>query len=135
MAMSSASAVISDCDGVPGQQSRCTLCKGRLRGRHTHPGQWKSELQQFLQYSEIPGSSCVCRTCDRTIRRGLHGKYKGEYIPCWSKTLQKKSNVAVYQVVAKPVVFADFDTICEAANVSVSEEEVSSSLHLCSEHY
>ena len=68
MAMSSASAVISDCDGVTGQQSRCTLCKGHLRGRHTHPGQWKSELQQFLlKYSEIPGSSGVCRTCDRSI--------------------------------------------------------------------
>ena len=39
---------------------------------------------------------------------------------------------------AKPpnvVVFADFSTICEAANVTVSEEEVSSPLHLCSEHY
>ena len=48
MATSSASAVISDCDGVPGQQSHCTLCKERLRGRHSHPGQWKSELQQFL---------------------------------------------------------------------------------------
>ena len=45
---SCASAVISDCDSVPGQQSRCTLCKERLRGRHSHPGQWKSELQQFL---------------------------------------------------------------------------------------
>ena len=43
------SAVISDCDGVPGQQSLCTLCKGRLRGRHTHPRQWISDLQQFLQ--------------------------------------------------------------------------------------
>ena len=31
--------------------------------------------------------------------------------------------------------FADFDTICEAANVSVSAKEVSSPLHLCSEHY
>ena len=32
--------------------------------------------------------------------------------------------------------FADFDTICEAADyVTVSEEEVSSPLHLCSEHY
>ena len=44
----------------------------------------------------------------------------------------------MYQVVAKPpnvVVFADFDTICEAANVSVSEKEVSSPLHLCLEHY
>ena len=39
---------MSDCDGVPGQQSRCTLCKEHLRGRHSHPGQWKSELQQFL---------------------------------------------------------------------------------------
>ena len=59
MAMSSASAVISDCDGVPGQQSRCTLCKQPLRGTHSHPGQWKSELQQFLlKYSEIPGSAC-----------------------------------------------------------------------------
>ena len=27
---------------------------------------------------------------------------------------------------------ADFDTICEAANASLSEEEVSSPLHLCS---
>ena len=47
-AMSSASAVIGDCDGVPGQQSRCTLCKQPLRGTHSHPGQWKSQLQQFL---------------------------------------------------------------------------------------
>ena len=31
--------------------------------------------------------------------------------------------------------FADFDTICEAANVSVSEHEVSSPFHLCSELY
>ena len=30
-AMSSVSAVISDCEGVPGQQSRCTLCNQRLR--------------------------------------------------------------------------------------------------------
>ena len=48
MSMYSASAVISDCDGVRGQQSRCTLCKQSLRGTHIHPEQWKSELQQFL---------------------------------------------------------------------------------------
>ena len=79
-AMSSASAVIGDCDGVPGQQSHCTLCKQPLRGTvHSHPGQWKSELQQFpLKYSEIPGSSCVCKACDLRVRRGLHGKYKGD---------------------------------------------------------
>ena len=47
MAMSSVSALISDCEGVPGQQSRCTPCNQRLRGRHSHPGQWKSELQDI----------------------------------------------------------------------------------------
>ena len=47
MAMSSASAVISDCDVVPGQQSRIQ-CKQPVRGTHSHPGQWKSELRQFL---------------------------------------------------------------------------------------
>ena len=74
-AMSSTSAVIGDCDGVPGQQSRCTLCKQPLRGTHSHAGQRKSELQQFLlKYSEIPRSSCVCKACDLRIRRGLHGK-------------------------------------------------------------
>ena len=69
MAMSSASAVISDCDGIPGQQSRCILCKQPVRGTHSHPGQWKSELQLFLlKYSEIRGSSCVrvCKACERS---------------------------------------------------------------------
>ena len=81
-AMYSASAVISDCDSVPGQQSRCTLCKQPLRGTQGHPGQWKSELQQFLlKYSEIPGGSYVCKACERSIRRGLHGKYKGQFSP------------------------------------------------------
>ena len=80
MAMSSASAVIRDCESVPGTQGRCTLCKQPLRGTHSHPGRWKSELQQFLlKYSEIRGSSCVCKACARSIRRGLHGKYKGEF--------------------------------------------------------
>ena len=58
--MSSALAVISDCDGIPGQHSCCTLCKQPLRVTQSHPGEWKSELQQFiLNYSEIPRSSCV----------------------------------------------------------------------------
>ena len=58
-AMSSASAVIGDCDGVPGQQSRCILCKQPLRGTHSHPGQWKSELQQFLL--RYPGAHVSAR--------------------------------------------------------------------------
>ena len=44
-------------------QSRCALCKERLRGVHSHPGQWKSDLQQLLQEHNpcIPLSACVCR--------------------------------------------------------------------------
>ena len=61
MEMSSASAVIGDCDGVPGQQSRCTLCKLPLRGTHSHPGQWKSELQQFLLKYSNPGAHVSAR--------------------------------------------------------------------------
>ena len=45
MAMCSASAVISDCESV---QSRYSLCNQCPRGTHSHPGQWKSELKQFL---------------------------------------------------------------------------------------
>ena len=64
-----------------------------------------------------------------------------------NETVKRKSNVAVYLLLCTcccvgcdktsecSCVFADFDTICEAANVSVSEEEVSSPLDLCSEHY
>ena len=29
-------------------QRRCSLHKERLKDAHSHPGQWKSELQQFL---------------------------------------------------------------------------------------
>ena len=97
MAMCSASAVISDCESV---QSRYSLCNQRPRGTHSHPGQWKSELKQFLlKYSEIPRSSCACKACERSIRRGLHGKFKGEF--GLNKTPKKKRNVTVYKVVAK----------------------------------
>ena len=54
-----------------------------------------------------------------------------------------KSSVAVYLDVAKPPsvvvhVFASFDVICEAVNVSVREDgvaNVSSPFFLCSQHY
>ena len=43
-----------------GMQSRCALCHERLGDVHSHPGQWKCELQQFLlRYTDIPLSSCV----------------------------------------------------------------------------
>ena len=66
-----------DCTGnVYDEQSRCTLCREHLRGAHSHPGQWKCELQQFLlKYTEIPMSACVCKPCERSIRRGLGGKF------------------------------------------------------------
>ena len=57
-------------------QSHCALCNKRLRDAHSHPGQWKSELQQFLlSYSAIPLSSCVCKANKRSLRRGLSGRF------------------------------------------------------------
>jgi len=48
---------VSVCQG----QTHCALCHKRLKGVHSHPGQWKCELQQFLQqYSTIPLESGVC---------------------------------------------------------------------------
>ena len=79
-----------DCEnGVPGQESRCSLCRERLRGAHSYPGQWKSELQQFLlKHTEIPLSYCVCKSCERNLRRGMSGK--GDFIPRWIKHELKK---------------------------------------------
>ena len=71
-----------------------------LRDTHSHPGQWKSELQQFLlKYGEIPGSSCVCKAFERSIWQELDDKFKVEFIPRWIK--QGISNVALFQAVAK----------------------------------
>ena len=68
----------------PGEQSCCSRCRERLRSQHTHFGQWKSELQQFLlKYTEIPAS------CTRSIRRGFD---VGEYIPRWIKHGIEKPN-------------------------------------------
>ena len=109
--------------------SHCILCKLPLRGTHSHPGQWKSELQQFLlKYSEIRRSSCVCKACEDSIRRGLDGKYKGEF--GLNKTSKRKQCCCVPGCgKVSEHSCADFDTICDA---SLSEEEVSSPLHLCS---
>ena len=133
-----------DCEsGVPGQQSRCSLCRERLRDAHSHPGQWKSEVQQFLlKYTEITVSSCVCKSCERSLRRGMSGKFKGEFIPRWIKHELKKEKQCCCvpgcgNMSERSCVFA-FDMICEAANVSVSEDEAANAsgpFHLCSQHY
>ena len=43
--------------------SHCALCKERLKDVHSHPGQWKVELQQFLLryrlYSAVPLPVCI----------------------------------------------------------------------------
>ena len=40
--------------------SHCALCKERLKDVHSHPGQWKVELQQFLlRYSAAPLTVCI----------------------------------------------------------------------------
>ena len=66
----------------------------------------------------------MCKACERSIRRGLLGKYKVE-----SKHQKRKAMLLctrLWQNLGCSCVFADFDTICEAANfnVSVSEDEV-----------
>ena len=62
-------------------QSHCALCKERLKGHHSHPGQWKPELQQLLQwYSCIALSLCVCWADELSLRRKASGKVTGEFI-------------------------------------------------------
>ena len=109
------------------EQSSCTLCRERLRGAHSHPGQWKCELLQFLlKYSEIPMSACVCKPCERSIRRGLGGKFV-EFSPRWVKHGIKKQKQKQCCCVPgcgktseRTCAFAPFSMICEAAHVSVS---------------
>ena len=49
-----------------------SLYSERLKDSHTHPEQWKSELQQLLlHYSSIPMTACVCRADETSIRREL----------------------------------------------------------------
>ena len=134
-----------DCkNGVPGQQKRCSLCRERLRGAHSHPGQWKSELQQFLmKYTKIPTASCVCKACERSVRRGFDGKCKGDFVPRWIKQNIKKQKQCCCVpgcgiTSERSCTFAPFDVICEVANVSISEEELlnaHSPFYLCSQHY
>ena len=75
--------------GIPGQQSCCSLCRERLRDKHSHFGQWKSELQQLLLSTLKYVGSCVCKACEQN--EGL--MVGGEYIPRWG--LKSKSGVYV----------------------------------------
>lgn len=127
-----------------GTQSRCALCHERLRSAHTHPGQWKSDVQQFLlQYSNIPLSSCVCKADEVSVRKGLTGKFQGDFIPRWVKREmhnQKPSCcVPGCRVTAERTCgFASFDTICAASSVSIDDQATataSSPFPLCTQHY
>ena len=101
-------------------------------------------MQQFLlQYTAIPLSSCVCKAVVLSIRRGLGGNYKGEFTPRWAKReLQKQKScccVPGCSVVAeRTCVFASFDTICAASNVSIDDPAsvtATSPFPLCAQHY
>ena len=67
-------------------ESRCAPCSERLKDSHTHPEQWKSELQQLLlHYSSIPMTACVCRADERSSSMG-------GFNPRWVKRKVHKSN-------------------------------------------
>ena len=81
-----------DCAGnVYDDQSRCTLCRERLRGAHIHPRQWKCELQQFLlKYTDMPMSACVCKPCEHSIGRGLGSRSVCDVVPCLGSNQEHK---------------------------------------------
>ena len=72
----------------------------------------------------------------------MSGKIKGDFIPRWIKHELKKQKQCCCvpgcgNMSERSCVFA-FDMICEAANVSVSEEQAANAsgpFHLCSQHY
>ena len=50
-----------DFSGCQGTQSQCALCHERIKGVHSHPGQWICELQQFLlRYTDSYPSQFMC---------------------------------------------------------------------------
>ena len=50
---------------------RCALCASHFGPRHTHPFQWKAEVQEFFRrYNDIPLHSCVCKADEVSLRRG-----------------------------------------------------------------
>ena len=120
-------------------QSHCQLCNECLRDTHTHPLHWNSELQQFLQrYSDIPLILCVCKTDERSIRRGFCGKFKGEFIPRWVKHGIKKQKppccVPGCSVLSEcSCGFASYDVICAA--VSVLVDKATATYPLCAQQY
>ena len=79
----------------------------------------------------------VCKACESKIRLGFDGKFVGEFIPRWIKHGIKKQKQCCRvpgcdKTSERSCVFA---VICEASNVSVSEEEVSSPFIRCCQHY
>ena len=86
---------------------------------------------------------CVGKCCERNLQCGMSGKFRGEFIPGWIRQDLKKQK----QCCCVPgdgntsecsSELVSFEIICEAANVNVSEEEVtndSGPFNLCSQHY
>ena len=120
---------------------RCSLCKGHLRGPHSHPEQWSGELQQFLfQYTDIPDPlrACVCKADELSIRKGLKGKCKGEFTPRWLKREQNKKKPCCVPGCSvgyeRTCSFTSFETVCIACDVSVPTV-VPAGILLCGQHH
>ena len=87
--------------------------------------------------------SCVCKCCERNLRRGMSGKFRGEFIPRWIRQDLKKQKQyccvpGCGNTSERSSELFSFDIICEAAHVSVSEEEVTNAsgpFNLCSQYY
>ncbi len=105
----------------------------------------KGELQPFfLQYTDIsdPIHACVCKADELSIRKGLCGKYKGEFTPRWIKREQKKKKaccvpgcVVQYE---RTCGFASFETVCVACGVTVPTTSGSGEVTpvlLCGQHH
>ena len=84
----------------------------------------------------------MCKSCERSLRRGMSGKCKEDFVPRWIKHELKKQKQCCCvpgcgNMSDRSCMFS-FDMICEAANVSVSEEEAANAsgpFYLCSHHY
>ena len=134
---------MSGCEKV---LSHCALCKERLKDIHSHPGRWKVELQQFLlRYSAVPLTACVCRADEISIKKGLAGNFKGDFVPRWVKREIKKQKLnccvpGCCALADRNCVFASLDTICAACGVTNRGEPATAaaatdSFHVCKEHY
>ena len=121
---------------------RCSLCKERMRGTHSHPNSWNTEMQELLTSChgfEDASKLCVCKADELSIRRIVKNKREGNcVVPRWIKREQKKKSVCVVpgcsSASERSCGFASFAEICSVCNCEASED-VSSDVLLRGQHY